>query len=384
MLSAVPVRHAYVHVPFCASICPFCSFHVKVREAGDVAAYLDRLEEELAEIVAVVPVDLDTLYVGGGTPSYLRTAELARLCEMVERHLGRPRREATLEVHPSTATASRVRHWVELGFTRLSIGAQSFDDEVLRRLGRTHSGADALACIEWALAAAQVTSVDLMMPAAGQDVSADVRRAVATGAQHISVYALTIEPGTPFAMDGVCVDDGGAAEALSAAADLLGAAGFERYEVSNYARPQARCLHNQAYWAVAPSLGIGPSASGVVCCDDGSLIRWTNPTLDRWRVARSPLMVIESDRDARSDGGGSVEHVHGEDLMRDLLMCGLRRVDGVDLDEVTRRSGVDPRDVRRSELARLSDDALVDIDGALLAATDRGRLLLDHVTVALW
>lgn len=376
-LDPTPIRHAYVHVPFCASICPFCSFHVSVRERGAVERFLADLDRELAEIADRCEVELDTLYVGGGTPTFLRSDELDELVATVRRRIGWPTSEATIEVHPSTATHRRVRRWVDGRFTRLSVGAQSFDDDILRSLGRTHSAAQTLEVIEWCLATGAVTSLDLMMPSPGQDIAADVTQAIATGVQHISVYALTIESGTPFAISGRTVEDGDAADAIEGAAQLLAEAGYERYEVSNYAKPGARCVHNQAYWNAAPCLGIGPSASGLVLLADGTHARYTNPRLGNWMARRDGLSVVGV------SGIGEVEVMAGEAFMADLLLCGLRLVDGIDLDTVTQRSGIDPRVVRRAELDCLQADGLVELNGSLLRATDRGRMLLDGVSATL-
>ncbi|NLA36875.1 MAG: coproporphyrinogen III oxidase family protein [Actinobacteria bacterium] len=401
-LDPTPIRHAYVHVPFCASICPFCSFHVAVRERGAVERFLVDLDAELAEVAEHCEVELDTLYLGGGTPTFLRSDELERLTAMVTARLGWPKLEATIEIHPSTATAERVRRWVELGFNRLSVGAQSFDDGILEALGRTHSAADTLDIIDACLATGAVTSLDLMMPSPGQDVAADVARAIATGVPHVSVYALTIEPGTPFAIAGRVVADGDAAEAIEGAAGLLAAAGYERYEVSNYARPGARCLHDQAYWNARPCLGVGPSASGLVRLGDGTHARYSNPRLGEWMAPRGPLSIAvagpgadavagagagggdpDDGGDASEAGGGEVDLMTGEALMGDLLLCGLRLVEGVDLETVAERGGVDPRLVRGGELKRLESDGLVEVRGSLLRATDHGRMLLDGVASAL-
>lgn len=391
-----------MHVPFCPSICPFCSFHVTLRRSGAVEHYLADLDAELAEIAERCPVELDTLYVGGGTPSSLRCAEFDELCAIVERRLGCPRVEFCLEVHPSTATSERVGRWVGNGVNRLSVGVQSFDDGILRALGRTHDADAGRRVVDWCLASGAVVSLDLMMPSPGQDVAADLRAAVATGVHHVSVYALTIEPGTPFAVEGRVVPDGDAADALEAAEAILAEGGYERYEVSNYARPGFRCVHNQAYWRAAPCVGVGPGASGLLVRADGRPVRYTNPRLGTWmagdgvndgvRIATSDSAGVDSSRcaipvvgveDDDVADGSVVEVLEGEELMGDLLLCGLRLVDGVDLAEVAERSGVDPRVVRAGELERLVGLDLVQLEGSRLRATSRGRLLLDSVVTAL-
>lgn len=359
-----PVRHLYVHVPFCPTICPFCSFHVLERSAGAVDRYLHRLDEELAVLADSVPMELDTVYLGGGTPSYLRVGEIEALVTSVRRRVGWGSVENTLEVHPSTASPSRCRAWVGAGFDRLSVGAQSFDDEVLRRLGRPHDADGGARTAEWCLAAGATTSVDVVTAVEGQDVAADLATAASLGVHHVSAYTLTVEEGTPYDRAGVEVPDDRAAAALQEAADVLGAAGFERYEVSNHARPGARCAHNLAYWTHRPYLGVGPSASSFLPGPTpGSAVRSRNPDTVKWLAGGRP----------------DVEEVAGRELMADLLLCGLRLADGVDLAAVADRTGVDVRAEEQHALAALSADGLIVVDGDRLRATPAGVMVLDRV-----
>ena len=364
------VRHLYVHVPFCPTICPFCSFHVLERRGPDVEAYLTRLDEELAELAYHYDVRPDTVYVGGGTPSHLRPSELERLHRIVERRVGWAAIEATLEVHPSTASARRIADWSSLGFTRLSVGAQSFDDAVLRTLGRPHDGDAGRRTVEWCLATGAVTSVDIMTAIDGQDLGSDLSLAVALGADHVSAYTLTIEPDTPFEAIGVVVPDERAASALRTACDVLGAAGLERYEVSNHARPGKRCVHNQAYWMGAWFAGVGPSASSMLPDPDvpgGGAVRSTNAETPGWLAGES------------ADCG----RLDGDDLLGDALLCGLRMVEGVDLDRLAVRIGLDARIVRREAISQLIGDGLVELDGPRLRATEVGMMVLDRVAAEL-
>lgn len=378
-VNSQPVRHLYVHVPFCPTICPFCSFHVLERRGSVVDAYLARLDEELAELSDRYDVRPDTVYLGGGTPSHLRPAELERLCRIVERRVGWAAIEATLEVHPSTASARRVADWSSLGFTRLSVGAQSFDDAVLRTLGRPHNGDAGRRTVEWCLATGAVTSVDVMTAIDGQDLRADLSEAVALGVDHVSAYTLTIEAGTPFETVGMEVPDERAALALRTACDVLGAAGFERYEVANYARPGKRCVHNQAYWTGAWFAGVGPSASSMLpdphdrrggrggSGGSGGTVRSRNAETPGWLDAELP------DR----------ELVDDDELLGDALLCGLRMVEGIDLDRLAVRIGLDARVVRREAISQLLSDGLVELDGPRLRATAAGMMVLDRVAAEL-
>ncbi len=364
------VRHAYVHVPFCPTICPFCSFDVVERRAGAVAAYLERLDVELAETVDRLEVQaLESIYLGGGTPSYLRDAEMARLLDLLAGRLG-PAGEVTLEVHPATVGPGSLRRWVDQGITRLSLGVQSFDDAVLARLGRQHSADTNRRIVAEALATGATVSLDFITAIEGQDVAQDLRAAAATGVHHVSAYTLTIEDGTPFARDGVePVEE---REALDAASAVLGESGFTRYEVSNHSRPGARCAHNLGYWNNDWWVGVGPGASShepAGGADTGAVaIRRTNPSLGAWL-----------------EGGDPVDHrrLDAEDWAIDAVLMGLRMVEGVDLAAVGRRAGVDAATLVGTELEELVAGGRLVREGDRVRATAVGLVHLDAVMRAL-
>ncbi len=361
---AASIEHCYVHVPFCPTICPFCSFEVLERRAGAVDAYLDRLDAECAATTETHDVSpLRTLYVGGGTPSYLRSDEFARLAAIIRGRFGWAP-EVTLEVHPATASRDRFAAWSDLGVTRFSVGVQSFDDDVLARLGRNHDASAGERCVEWAQDTGRAVSLDLIVAVDGQQVGVDLERAVDTGVDHVSTYTLTIEPGTPFARDGVEVDATGEHDAIVAASEVLGAAGLARYEVSNHARPGSECRHNQAYWDGAWWLGVGPGASAHLPRPGvAGAIRRVNAPFDSW-LAGSP---------------GEIDELDPSDVAHELVVAGLRRVEGVDLDEVTARTGVvDPSWADAVDLHVAS--GLLTRSGRRIAATPAGLLHLDAVT----
>jgi putative oxygen-independent coproporphyrinogen III oxidase len=363
------VRHIYVHVPFCATVCPFCSFDVVERRAGQVDAYLDRLAAEAvvaAEQFDVVPT---TLYLGGGTPSHLRIGELARIVDVITRVFGRPSGETTIEVHPLDAGEGKVAALGDLGFNRLSVGVQSFDDRVLASLGRAHTGAAARTAIERCLATGATVSLDLISAVEGQDLGSDLAAAVASGVHHMSVYTLTVEDGTPFARRGVQVPDDRAAGAIERTARVLGSAGFDRYEVSNYARPGRRSTHNQAYWRNRWVLGLGPSAGGHL------------PPLDADRSAGAAAVRTANAPMAAWSGGAppEAEALSPREAAGDHVFCGLRLSDGVDLAEGSLRWGVDIGREFAAEIESLRCDGLVELDGTVLRATDAGYRVLDRV-----
>ncbi len=372
------VRHLYVHVPFCPSICDFCSFEVLERRPGMVAPYLDRVERELAALEARSDVGpLTTVYIGGGTPSSLRADEITRLVTSIRQHLG-TWEEMTLEVHPSTASADRFSLWSDLGVTRFSIGAQSFDDNVLRWLTRPHDAAASLRCIDWALATGVHVSVDLMIAIPGQRVAAEIDAAVSTGVGHVSAYVLTIEEGTPFDEVGIAPDELVELSAIRTVGHRLAAAGFDRYEVSNWSRSIGeRCRHNEAYWANDWWAAVGPGASAhlppsntsgtEVDGADVAGIRTRSATMTSWLTGALASVDTSSALGAASES----------------ILTGLRRTAGVDLAAVEQRWGCvpvsaeSPRVIAEVALGRLR------VEGSRVVATPLGFEQLDAVTAAL-
>ena len=287
-------RHLYVHVPFCARRCIYCDFSIAVRRRLPVAEYLAALSREVAR--TGVPGDVDTVYLGGGTPSRLGAVGVAALAGLLG--LRRPPAEFTLEANPEDVTPESVRAWTIAGVNRVSLGAQSFDDRVLVWMHRTHDAAR----IGEAVAAArdggvQNLSLDLIFAlpeALGRDFSRDLDAAVALAPAHISLYGLTVEPGTPLLRR---VGRGELSpapeqryeEEYLLAHERLTAAGYVFYEVSNAARPGHEAALNRGYWTLDPYLGLGPSAHSF----DGVTRWWNEPAYARWRSeleeGRSPI-----------------------------------------------------------------------------------------------
>ncbi|MEA3218170.1 MAG: hypothetical protein QOJ19_4326 [Acidimicrobiia bacterium] len=368
-----PVRHAYVHVPFCPTICPFCDFHVLERRGGVVADYLRGLDRDAAETVERLglPADgLETIYLGGGTPSHLRDAELGRLVEIIRRRLGWAGSEATIEVHPSTVSRSRVQLWAELGFTRVSVGLQSTDDEVLRFLGRPHDAATGLAALDLVLEAGLFeVSADLITAVPRQDVEADLRAVAGRGVDHLSAYTLTIEPGTPFARDGVEVDAEMERLALRLAGEVGTEFGLARYEVSNHARPGAESDHNLGYWRNRWYLGLGPSAAAYEPAgrdqDDGSVRGWrrTQPVLAKWLVGEPAERLAVTGRDVVAEG----------------MLVGLRLAEGVDVAGLSAQAGLDAWQVVGDEVDGLVARGWLERNGSVVRVTEEGFPFLDQV-----
>ncbi|WP_302396321.1 radical SAM family heme chaperone HemW [Eggerthella sinensis] len=268
-----PYRALYVHLPFCVKRCAYCDFATAAvpADAPEIDAYVDELVLDIRRKAKEGELGaLETVYLGGGTPSHVGLARLSMLLYTLSlsMHLT-PEVECTMEANPESLTERMVRDIWALGVNRLSIGVQSFDDDVLRTLGRAHSADEARRAIEAAFTRFENVSVDLMCGIPGQSDESfeeSVREAVRLGATHVSVYPLTIEPHTPF--DAAVLageldepDDDAEAAHMEIAERVLTEAGFARYEVASYARPGCESRHNIAYWTGVPYLGLGRSAA---------------------------------------------------------------------------------------------------------------------------
>ena len=354
----------YLHVPFCPQICPYCDFHKMLRHEGLVARYLDRLEAEIREAGERYPGQLETIYLGGGTPSALEDHELERVVTALAAAFGFPARtETTIEADPLTFDPDRLQRFRDLGFSRVSIGLQSTQDHVLQRLGRRHDAAQGMEAVEWALAAGFEVSADIITAIEGQDAEKDLRTVAAVGVPHVSVYTLTVEPYTPFALRGVRVDEERAADDYELAAAVLSEYGLERYEVSSHARPGHESRHNQVYWHGRYFLGVGPAAAGFLPADDSPGRRLTNRPIKGWLAAEEP----------------AVERLDPREYALERLMTGLRTRRGVDLADVRSRSGVVIEEEFGSVLTRLERHGLLKVDGERLRATPDGLIRLDAV-----
>ena len=361
------VRALYLHVPFCPKVCPYCDFHKMLRDEGLAARYLDRLEAEAAALAASYPGPLDTVYLGGGTPSHLTDAELERVVSMLGRHWGFPARlESTLEADPLTFTPERLRRFAELGFSRLSIGLQSTQDGVLRFLGRQHDGRQGLQALDWALASGLAVNADVITAVIGQDAERDLRAVAGTGAPHMSVYTLTIEPDTPFGWraargEPVRVDPEREADDFETAARVLAEHGLERYEVSNYALPGHESRHNVAVWRGEGYLGLGPSASSYLPDRGPFGTRYKDPPIRAWLQGAPP----------------EADPLSAADVLLERLLTGLRTRDGVDLAATEALTGLRLEEVAPRWLADATRHELLVREGARLRASEAGIARLD-------
>ncbi len=322
----------YVHIPFCARICPYCDFAVTTGGGDRHRAFVDSLlsEFDLAEETAW---QFDTLYLGGGTPSALGGGLLERIFREVDRRAPLSgMREICLESNPEDVDASSVSRWKDLGVSRLSLGVQSFDDGALRFLGRGHDAETADRATRAAVAAGfEAVSVDLIygLPpnsVGGESVRESIERAVDCGVDHISAYQLTVESATSFGGrqkrgELVELDSDGQGQVFEAVHSVLEEHGFEAYEVSSFARSVAcQSRHNRKYWEGVPYLGLGPSAHSF----DGRRRWWNRRTLQSWSKA-----LFEGDRPIEAE-----ETLTSEAAALERVMLGLRTRAGIDLDEI--------------------------------------------------
>lgn len=301
-------RHVYVHVPFCGRRCSYCDFSIAVRSRVPAADFAGALARELdlraGSLVTSESWTIDTLYLGGGTPSRLGADGVIRVIDAIRcrSHLAAGA-EVTIEANPDDVTPAAVRAWLEGGVNRVSLGVQSFDDGTLAWMRRTHDAATADRAIAVLRdAGVENWSLDLIFAVPVQlsrQWSRDLDRALAHTPPHLSLYGLTVESGTPIARwreRGQTVEapeETYETEYLEAHRALTGA-GYEHYEVSNFARMGARSRHNSSYWTGAPYLGLGPSAHGF----DGAVRRWNVAAYEAWRRAvwagRDPVAGQES------------------------------------------------------------------------------------------
>ena len=286
-LGALPPLSLYVHLPWCLKKCPYCDFNSHETQGGPPEArYLDSLRADLESALPLVwGRRIHSVFIGGGTPSLFSPESIDRLlADIRARVVLEPGCEITLEANPGTFERERFRAFRAAGVTRLSIGVQSFDDEALKRIGRVHDGAQARAAVEEAADAFDTFNLDLMYALPGQDLTAldrDLDTALGFRPPHLSIYHLTLEPNTMFAVrPPVLPDDDAASDMLDRIVERTGDIGLQRYEVSAFARPGHRCAHNLNYWAFGDYLGIGAGAHGKLSFPHRVLrqVRWREPS----------------------------------------------------------------------------------------------------------
>jgi putative oxygen-independent coproporphyrinogen III oxidase len=374
----------YIHWPFCLSKCPYCDFNSHVRERIPQARFRDALRAELAwEAARLGRRRLTSVFFGGGTPSLMEPETVSLLLEDAFRLFdAAPEIEITLEANPTSVEAAKLRAFRQAGVNRASLGVQSLDSEALRTLGRQHSATQAIAALEAARAIFPRLSFDLIYARPGQTEAswrAELRAALMLAADHLSLYQLTIEPGTAFEAlhrrgELVLPEDDDAARMYEATAEEAAGFGLRVYEISNYAKPGAESRHNLAYWRYADYAGIGPGAHGRVTLDG---------QLRATRRHRAPEPWAE--RVERDGHGSTTETVlSAGEKAQEMLLMGLRLAEGIDIARFEARTGVVLADAVEADVLRQAVDAeYMTLDGGRLVATAEGRLRLDSLLGAL-
>ncbi len=375
-LGALPPLSLYVHLPWCLRKCPYCDFnsHESKGGKGEVPEqrYLDAL---CADLEAALPLvwgrRVHSVFIGGGTPSLFSPAGIDRLIADIRARLPlEPGVEITLEANPGTFERERFRAFRAAGVTRLSVGVQSFDDAALQRIGRVHDAAQARAAVEEAAQAFETFNIDLMYALPGQDLAAlqrDLDTALAFQPPHLSIYHLTLEPNTVFAQrpPALLPDDDLASDMLDLITERTAAVGLQRYEVSAFARPGHRCVHNLNYWAFGDYLGIGAGAHGKLSFPHRVLrqVRW-----------REPAAYMQ--HALAADGGkGAVSNEHEvarRDLPFEFMLNALRLREGFEFARYTERTGLPMSTITRA-LAEAQARGLLEVDDVAGGARPTAR-----------
>ena len=363
------IRHLYVHIPFCARICPYCAFYKELLDRSQTPKFCEAILQELQNHARNRSLQAQTIYFGGGTPTALTTAQLQFLLSGFRSELDlSDLTEFTIEANPGSVSATKAALLLRLGVTRISLGVQSWDDDLLKLLGREHSAQQAEQSFEiFRDAGFKNLNVDLMFGLPGQTIGQwreTLERTITLAPEHISTYCLTYEEDTEFflrhARGEFRQDTDADAEFLELAMSLLEAAGYEHYEISNYARPGFRSAHNRAYWSGADYLGIGPSAFSTI-----GLVRSQNvPDFRRYSDA-----VLSS-----GNAIGSVENLTQEMKRAERVALSLRTDGGVParlLDSFATETG----EFVRLGLMRRANDRFV--------LTRAGKALADSVAAEL-
>jgi oxygen-independent coproporphyrinogen-3 oxidase len=367
-----PSAGVYVHLPFCPYICPYCDFAKWAWDGPRAAEYLTALRAELA---AAPRVRARTLFFGGGTPTAYEPAVIGELIAAVRARFALPvDAEITAEANPDPALAERLDALRAAGVNRLSIGVQSFEPAELRVLGRRHTAADAGIAVRAARAAGFANvSVDVIFGVPGQTEAtweASLDAAVALGVEHISCYGLTIEEGTPYATwfardPAAFASESREAAMYALAIERLRAAGFEQYEISNWARPGFRSQHNAIYWANDPYLGLGVGAASYLAG-----VRSTH-TRDLAAYTRAAL--------AGGPVPGESEQLEGPKQAGEAIMLALRTAEGVDLGAFRERYGIDVNERYGEVVGELVAAGVLSADATHVRLTERGRFVANDV-----
>ncbi len=372
------IHSAYVHIPFCRHRCGYCNFTLVAGRDELANAFLHALTLEidykLAELQLATPLPLDTLFMGGGTPSHLSSQQLDRLLRILcDRFTLAPKAEFSCEANPLDCTDEKLVLLRAAGVNRLSIGGQSFDDQKLRRLERDHTHRELREAIERARLQFPSVSLDLIFAAPEESLvgwRSDLAQAIATQVEHVSTYGLTIERGSAFyglMQHGSLLelDADLQLDMYHAAIDDLTSAGFEHYEVSNFAKAGHSCRHNEAYWLGEPWLAFGPGAASFTRSVRAVNHRSTTTYIRRLLAGQSAVAESES--------------LNLEQVVRERLVFGLRRMAGVDLSDLSEVWGSDVESLFQPALQAYVERGWLARTGSHVALTRTGLVISDSL-----
>jgi oxygen-independent coproporphyrinogen-3 oxidase len=365
----------YVHWPYCAAKCPYCDFNSHVRERFDDARWANAILSELQAVAGLQGNErpmVASVFFGGGTPSLMGGRAAAAVLDGIAAHWRvASDAEITLEANPNSVEQGRFRDYRAAGVNRVSLGVQALDDATLKALGRLHGADEARAAVRLAQAVFPRVSFDLIYTRPGQTMDAwreELGEAIGFGTEHLSVYQLTIEPGTAYATLArqgklILPDEDAAADLFEMTQDILGGAGLPAYEISNHAKAGAESRHNLVYWRYGDYAGVGPGAHGRLTLNSRRVASQAERLPERWfaEVEQKGSSLAFSDI---STADGAREH----------LLMGLRLREGIDLAGYHTRWGTTPP---RETIETLRQRGLVSLEGNRLAATESGRLVLN-------
>ena len=377
LLRSLPPLSLYVHVPWCVRKCPYCDFNSHAAPAAiPERRYLDALRADLESVLPLIwGRQVVTVFIGGGTPSILSAAAIDEMLAMIRSHLNLwPDAEITLEANPGTADAKRFVDFAASGVNRISLGIQSFDNAKLKVLGRVHDAAQACAAIEMAQAAVQRVNLDVMFALPNQSLAqcqSDFERALSFGTEHVSLYHLTMEPNTVFAkFPPEDLPDDDVSDSMQSWIESRAAqAGFDRYEVSAFAKPGAKSRHNLNYWEFGDYIGIGPGAHGKLSFHDRIIRQVRTRQPESWMthaLAGLGHHVTSSEEIARGD------------LPFEFMLNALRLHEGVAASLFEERTGISIAHIARP-LEAAVDRGLLDPDPTRLKATPLGWRFLNDL-----
>lgn len=377
-LASLPPLSLYVHVPWCVRKCPYCDFNS--HQAPDEIPVSDYLASLTADLEQALPLiwgrQIHSVFLGGGTPSLLSEAAIDQLLALVRARVNLwPDAEITLEANPGTAEAARFKAYAQSGVNRISLGIQSFNDRQLRLLGRVHDSRQAIQAVAIAQDAVKRVNLDLMYGLPEQtrpDCRRDLERAVSFGTEHLSLYQLTLEPQTVFAKYPPVLPDEAVIDSMEdQIAECVEAAGWQRYEVSAYARPGARCRHNLNYWTFGDYLGIGPGAHSKISFPDRIIRQARTRNPQQWSQAVDAM-----------DGSHIAEQreLGDADLPFEFFLNALRLRDGVPIDLFEAHTGLQASSIA-STVREASRKGLLEMNDGLIRPTPLGWRHLNDLQI---